>query len=507
MARELAGQIAENIENVRMYGNKPRRILKMKDIGKLYRINNELIPNKVIVRDFVEEHDKAMKMVRDVNHNRPIADGEVVKSTIMLDAGVFRLIAGRDHKYRIDFQPNLNVLKERLKEHVKNPNNMIGEEQAIDMARRIEQGDFIILNEKEHVAYRSLEELMDTANKRIEEKERKNRIDAEALQDDNPVELQAEAIFNRWKRFVDVNLQVEADHDIDEPVLPDDVNPRPFVVKPNINKQKDNKQMIKNVTIGADPELFIFNTETRSVVSSIGLIPGEKGKPWRDKKWAKGYGLEIDNILGEFNIPPARTKAEFIESINFMKKYIREFVKKTNPNYDIRCRASYKVPEDQLQSDEAKKFGCSVDFNAYTEDVNPKPEGEKTNLRSAGFHIHIGYDNPNVETSVQLVKYLDLYLGLPSLFFDGDTTRRSLYGKAGCFRLTKYGVEYRVLSSALLRNKERLDFVWEGTMRAIKEYNNGSLLPDSGEIQEVINTTNLKMAEEIMDIFKIPEVK
>jgi hypothetical protein len=27
---------------------------------------------------------------------------------------------------------------------------------------------------------------------------------------------------------------------------------------------------------------------------------------------------------------------------------------------------------------------CSEDFNAYTEDVNPKPEGATTNLRSAG---------------------------------------------------------------------------------------------------------------------------
>ena len=27
---------------------------------------------------------------------------------------------------------------------------------------------------------------------------------------------------------------------------------------------------------------------------------------------------------------------------------------------------------------------CSEDYCAYTEDVNPKPEGETTNLRSAG---------------------------------------------------------------------------------------------------------------------------
>ena len=33
---------------------------------------------------------------------------------------------------------------------------------------------------------------------------------------------------------------------------------------------------ITNITIGADPELFIVNKKTGKVVSSIGLIPGEK---------------------------------------------------------------------------------------------------------------------------------------------------------------------------------------------------------------------------------------
>ena len=142
--------------------------------------------------------------------------------------------------------------------------------------------------------------------------------------------------------------------------------------------------MLNNITIGADPELFIYNTSTKTVVSSIGIIPGEKGNAWRDLDWPEGFGLEIDNILAEFNIPPCTTKEEFENNIIFMKKYIRDLVKKVNPNYDIRCRASYVVPDDQLQSKEAKLFGCSIDYNAYTEESNPKPKGENTNLRSAG---------------------------------------------------------------------------------------------------------------------------
>lgn len=142
--------------------------------------------------------------------------------------------------------------------------------------------------------------------------------------------------------------------------------------------------IIENFTIGADPELFIINSKTGDVVSSIGLIPGEKGNPYRSIDMPEGYGLETDNILAEFNIPPVTTKEEFIMTITYMKNYIKKFIKAKNSNLDILCKASMVVNEDQLQSPEAKLFGCSVDYNAYTEEPNPKPEGERTNLRSAG---------------------------------------------------------------------------------------------------------------------------
>ena len=142
--------------------------------------------------------------------------------------------------------------------------------------------------------------------------------------------------------------------------------------------------ILDNVTIGADPELFLINSKTGDVVSSIGIIPGEKGEPYRSDDMPEGYGLEIDNILSEFNIPPVRNKEDFIEAMDYMKKYIKKFIKAKNPELDILCKASMMVNEDQLQSPEAKLFGCSVDYNAYTESPNPKPQGERTNLRSAG---------------------------------------------------------------------------------------------------------------------------
>lgn len=261
--------------------------------------------------------------------------------------------------------------------------------------------------------------------------------------------------------------------------------------------------LFKNCTIGSDPELFIINTKTGKVVSSIGLIPGEKGNPYRSDDMPKGFGLEIDNILAEFNIPAVKTKEDWIKSMNYMKNYIRNYVKKVNPDFDILCAASMYVPKDQLNTPEAQLFGCDPDYNAYTEEENPKPKGERGTLRSAGCHIHIGYPKFNADTSVQLVKYLDAYLGLPSILLDPDKKRRSLYGKAGSFRLQPWGVEYRVLSSAMMKDDVTLSFVWDQIERAVMSQYYGIELPPADLVQQAINTSNVELAKELINKFEL----
>lgn len=141
---------------------------------------------------------------------------------------------------------------------------------------------------------------------------------------------------------------------------------------------------LRNVTIGADPELFIINEKTKKVVSAVGLIPGEKGNPWRSEDMPEGFGLETDNILAEFNIPPVKDEINFVNNIIYMQEYINKFVKNIDPDLGILCAASRVVDKSQLNSPQAQLFGCSVDYNAYTMKANPKPKGTSTNLRSAG---------------------------------------------------------------------------------------------------------------------------
>jgi hypothetical protein len=260
--------------------------------------------------------------------------------------------------------------------------------------------------------------------------------------------------------------------------------------------------MIKNIMLGSDPELFIVNSRTNEIVSSIGLIPGEKGNPWTEGL-PEGYGLEIDNILAEFNIPPCKTKKEWIHHMNFMKNFIRQFVKKVNPDYDLLHKASAHVNPEILNNPIAQLFGCSVSYNAYTEMPNPRPEGDKTNLRSVGVHLHVSYDDPNVFDNLNIVKYFDAFLGIPSVMMDHDTERRSLYGKAGDFRMCAYGVEYRVLSGYFLKDNDTIGFMWDQAMKAIGAYNECEPIPNSEEVQDVINNSDVETAKRLTKEFHL----
>ncbi len=252
-----------------------------------------------------------------------------------------------------------------------------------------------------------------------------------------------------------------------------------------------------NYTIGSDPELFLFNNKTKKVVSAIEKIPGSKGDPFTEGL-PEGFGLQTDNILAEFNIPAVTNEDDFVQSIEFMKNIIRQMAQSINKDFDIKCQASAKVPAKELKHPQAKEFGCDPDFCVYNEGPNQVGNAAKSTLRSAGFHIHVGYENHNIDTSLLMLRYIDTYVGLPSILYDTDNDRRSLYGKAGCFRLQPYGFEYRTLSSFWIANESRLRFIWKQIMLALYSYERAKQLPDSAYVIEAINNNNVALAEKII---------
>lgn len=139
----------------------------------------------------------------------------------------------------------------------------------------------------------------------------------------------------------------------------------------------------RDYTFGSDPELFLVNAKTGRVVSAIDKIPGHKDEPFTEGL-PEGFGLQTDNILAEFNIPPVKDEASFIECIEFMKNLIRDKAREIDPNLDILCVASAKATPKELRHPQAKEAGCDPDYSIYTNEPNVAANFRKTNMRSAG---------------------------------------------------------------------------------------------------------------------------
>lgn len=264
---------------------------------------------------------------------------------------------------------------------------------------------------------------------------------------------------------------------------------------------------IKNVTIGCDPELFL--ERDGKIVSAVGLIGGTKYEPLPISE--EGHAIQEDNVLMEFCIPPSKTCEEFVSHINFVKDYLTVTTAALGcvPNYS----ASAILDESELQTEQAKQFGCDPDFNVYLQGMNQPPDPETT-MRSAGGHIHIGFDKTDMtddesdDLVEQLTKAMDMTVGLKSLFLDKDDRRKELYGKAGCFRFKQYGMEYRTPSNFWIATDELIQWAWKTTMEAIDLVNSGMVneLADkySDRVIRAINNNDKKLAEELLS--KIEEI-
>jgi Phage phiEco32-like COOH.NH2 ligase-type 2 len=216
------------------------------------------------------------------------------------------------------------------------------------------------------------------------------------------------------------------------------------------------------ILVGADPELFMRNTNSGEFVSAHDRIPGTK---WEPHKVPFG-AIQVDGTALEFNIDPAGTVDEFVHNIKSVRSTLEGYVPGYNvvaepvANYDP-SYWKWEVPSS------AQELGCNPDFNGWTENQNPQPHSGNRSFRTASGHVHIGwgndfdvFDKKHFEYCCRVARQMDYYLGIHSLLWDPDSTRRLLYGKAGAFRAKPYGMEYRVLSNRWLDNDDLIKWVF-----------------------------------------------
>lgn len=257
-----------------------------------------------------------------------------------------------------------------------------------------------------------------------------------------------------------------------------------------------------NFTIGSDPELMVYNRSLGRVVSSLPILPNKENPI----DLHDGIFVYSDNVLMEAKFSPVITKNDFVNS--FRQTFIRT-KKYLGNNFEIIPMASHVYDDSELKDREAWRIGCTPSYNCYTNDENEIVKF-KNGMRTGSAHIHIGNGKLcNYNTRNEVIRLLDIFVGCASVILERDNidvskARRMYYGRAGEFRPTPYGLEYRVLSPFVLWTPELMELVYDlvdFTLSIVEggETNDVLNLINPRKIQTVINNCDVKLAKKILN--------
>lgn len=223
---------------------------------------------------------------------------------------------------------------------------------------------------------------------------------------------------------------------------------------------KEQLNLKKRLTLGADPEMFIR--------AGVKLIPAFEFLPPKES----GSLMYWDGFQAEW-----KYNFEGNHCSNNLVKYTRESLmelnrraKMFNPKAKLALESVVRVPQITLQKAHPMHvaLGCEPSFNIYKLKGTPVEDTRKLLYRFAGGHMHFGgwTQKPKYEA---IVKTLDMILGVWSVGATqhmDDPIRRQYYGLPGEFRTPvypdgSYGVEYRVLSNFWLESPAVMQLTWD----------------------------------------------
>lgn len=193
--------------------------------------------------------------------------------------------------------------------------------------------------------------------------------------------------------------------------------------------------------VGADIEVFLRNQSNKHVVPCVGKIKGTKDKPFRPPGWAAGFAVQEDNVMLEFNIPPApypTVEHNLTNAWNMINEQAAPL--KLEVAWD---KAEHVFTAKQLDSPQARTFGCEPDYDAYEGGRRRIDVPDFGRTRFCGGHIHLGGDFKCPDWVAAL--FAELFIVLNSDFplnkVGGE--RIKWYGRPGVYRPKPYGIEYR----------------------------------------------------------------
>lgn len=266
--------------------------------------------------------------------------------------------------------------------------------------------------------------------------------------------------------------------------------------------------MAFKVLVGADPELCLRNPNSGKFVSAEGIVPGDKLNPHKVKKGS----IQVDGFAAEIGIDPASSANEFVDNINT----VLEELKRYTGGYEFVFTDHVIFDEDVYlgQSDKGRELGCNPDFNAYTKLPNNSPVPNPKQLRTFAGHIHLGWlegaditEQGHFLDCVNVAKQMDWWLGVPAMWWGKGSVRRTLYGKAGCFRVKSYGCEYRTPDNSWLKNNDRMKLMYNNAVKGLEALYKGDHASNKYSAQTLIDrpgTNSVKLNTDYLGALRIP---
>lgn len=265
---------------------------------------------------------------------------------------------------------------------------------------------------------------------------------------------------------------------------------------------------------GSDPEMFVLDRVTGDVIPAFAFL-----KPSDEVK--DNHLPYYDGFQAEFRTAPWICNVIGIgTNITTGLRALYNMARKYNPNAILSAQSMVDVTPDALASlpDHLVTLGCSPSLNVYD---NPGviPENPRDmHYRMAGFHLHYGLRNgwgghevgneptpPPPDMFPDIVKMMDRLGGVTSVAAMAgleDNRRRRHYGRAGEYRLPAHGLEYRVLSSAVLWHPAVAHLHMDLVRYAIRMVHKGMSklwVGSDGHVQDCINNLDVKLAHRLLD--------
>jgi hypothetical protein len=254
------------------------------------------------------------------------------------------------------------------------------------------------------------------------------------------------------------------------------------------------------VTIGADPELFIKRSG-RAIGS--------------EKVINENSHVIEDGVQAELQPLPSDCRERFQDNIAACLKSLKKMVsgKRCNVSPDILVDVS-KSQYDSL-SEKNKEFGCGISHNAHGFEV-VSVDPSKYLKRSAGGHMHFGEDELSdkhakiLTDAERVIPILDIMVGNTLVLLDrdkGNKERRKYYGLAGEYRINDHGIEYRTPSNFWLRAKPLMSLAFGLARHGINICFAGLdkqllSLVDMKDITRAINNNNYALAKRNFNKYK-----